>query len=133
MTKVGPSVGDAESDELATSLSMDPAGPVQRQLDAYNARDLEAFVAEYADDVQMFKPPAPQPVIEGKRAMAAHYAAHRFNTPGLHAELVNRMVFGNTVIDHERITGIGPDCVDAAVVFEVRGALIAKVWFFGGE
>jgi hypothetical protein len=109
---------------------VNPAGPVQRQLDAYNARDLEGFVAEYADDVQLFRPPATSPLIEGKAAMAAHYAAHRFNQPGLHAGLVNRMVFGNKVVDHERITGIGPDPVDAAVVFEVHDGLIAKVWFF---
>ena len=27
--------------------------PVQRQLDAYNARDVERFAAEYADDIQV--------------------------------------------------------------------------------
>jgi hypothetical protein len=112
---------------------MNPVGPVQRQLDAYNARDLDAFVAEYADDVQFFKPPAAQPVIKGKKAMAAHYAANRFNRTGLHAELVNRMVFGNKVVDHERITGLSPNPVDAAVVFEVRDGLIVRVWFFNGE
>lgn len=31
---------------------------VQRQLEAYNARDLEAFVAQYADDVELYRPPA---------------------------------------------------------------------------
>jgi hypothetical protein len=36
------------------------AGPVQRQLDAYNARDLERFVAEYAEDVRVFRPPSPR-------------------------------------------------------------------------
>jgi hypothetical protein len=112
---------------------MDPVGPVQRQLDAYNAHDLDAFVAEYADDVQLFRPPAAQAVIRGKHAMAAHYAANRFNQPSLHAELVNRMVFGNMVVDHERITGIGADPIDAAVVFEVHDKLIVKVWFFSGR
>lgn len=27
----------------------DPQAPVQRQLDAYNAHDLERFIAEYTD------------------------------------------------------------------------------------
>ena len=48
----------------------------------------------------------------------------------LHAELVNRMVLGNKVIDHERITGLAPQPVEAAVVFEVNAGLIHKVWFF---
>ena len=49
---------------------MDPTGPVRRQLDAYNAHDLERFVAEYADDVRVFRPPATEPALAGKRAFA---------------------------------------------------------------
>jgi len=66
-------------------------------------------VAEYTDDVEVFRPPATEPVLQGKAAFAAHYAANRFNLPALHAALVNRMVLGNKVIDHERITGLGGD------------------------
>jgi hypothetical protein len=106
--------------------------PVQRQLDAYNDHDLDRFVAEYTDDVQVFRPPATEPVLQGKAAFAAHYAANRFNLPALHAELVNRMVLGNKVIDHERITGLPGDGgpVDAAAVYEVADGLIRRVWFF---
>ena len=109
---------------------MNPELPVQRQLDAYNARDLARFVACYADEVQLFRPPAGEPWMVGKAALAAHYAANRFNLPQLHAELVNRMVLGNKVVDHERISGVRDEPFDAAVVFEVKDALITKVWFF---
>ena len=109
---------------------MNPELPVQRQLDAYNDRDLARFVACYADDVQLFRPPAPEPVLFGKAALAEHYAAHRFNRPQLHAQLVQRMVLGNMVIDHERISGLGDEPVEAAAVFEVTGDLISRVWFF---
>jgi hypothetical protein len=113
---------------------MNPELPVQRQLDAYNARNLASFIAEYTADVQLFRPPETQPFMVGKAAMSEHYATKRFNLPQLQAILVNRMVLGNKVIDHERITGIGDAPVDAAVVFEVnpRG-LICKVWFFGSD
>ena len=119
--------------------------PVQGQLDAYNARDLARFVACYADDVQLFRPPAAEPVMVGKAALSAHYEANRFNLPLLHAELVNRMVLGNKVVDHERISGVREEPFDAAVVFEVRfevksevesevsRALISKVWFFNAD
>lgn len=113
---------------------MTPELTVQRQLDAYNARDLDAFMAEYSDDVQLFRPPAPLPALVGKAAMAEHYATRRFNLPGLHATLVHRMVLGNKVIDHEHITGLGDAPVEAAVVFEVNPqGLICKVWFFGPD
>jgi hypothetical protein len=35
------------------ALSFDPEAFAQRQLDAYNARDLERFVREYAEDVEV--------------------------------------------------------------------------------
>lgn len=107
----------------------DAAGPVQRQLDAYNAHDLERFVAEYADDVKVFRPPNPEPVLSGKAAFGAHYAKNRFNIPALHAELVNRIVSGNKVVDHERITGV-PGMTSAIAVYEVADGKIRTVWFF---
>ena len=113
---------------------MNPERPVQHQLDAYNARDLARFTAAYAEDVLLFRPPAAEPILAGKAAMAAYYATHRFHLPGLHAALVNRMVVGNKVIDHERISGLGDREVEAAVVFEVNHEeLISKVWFFGAD
>ncbi|HTR59424.1 MAG TPA: nuclear transport factor 2 family protein [Casimicrobiaceae bacterium] len=109
---------------------MNAALPVQRQLEAYNAHDLERFVAEYADDVRVFRPPADEPVLSGKAAFAAHYAANRFNLPQLHAEVVNRIVSGNKVVDHERITGLEKQPVEAIAVYEVIEGRIRTVWFF---
>jgi len=109
---------------------LNPVDPVQRQLDAYNAHDLERFVAEYADDVRVFRPPAAEPTLSGKRAFADHYARNRFTLPNLHAEVVDRFVCGNKVVDHERITGLAPGVVEAIAVYEVEGGLIRTVWFF---
>jgi hypothetical protein len=104
--------------------------PVQRQLDAYNARDIERFAAEYTEDVQVFRPPAVEPVLSGKAAFAEHYAKNRFTNSALHATVVNRMVAGSRVVDHERIVGLEADVVEAIAVYEVEAGLIKKVWFF---
>lgn len=112
---------------------MSPADPVQRQLEAYNARDRARFVAEYTDDVQVFRPPAAEPVLSGKQAFGDYYARERFNLPALNAQIVNRIVMGNKVIDHERITGVRPQPFDAAAVYEVVDGLIRTVWFFAPE
>ena len=109
---------------------MNPELPVQRQVEAYNAHDLERFVAQYADDVQVFRPPSMEPVLSGKAAFAAHYANKRFNLPNLHATVVSRMVAGDKVVDHERIAGLEPGIVQAIAVYEVKGTLIQRVWFF---
>ncbi len=107
-----------------------PEGPVQRQLDAYNARHLEQFLAQYTDDVQVFRPPAKEPVLSGKPAFGEHYAKNRFNLPNLHARLVSRMVSGHIVVDHEDITGLAETPVSAVAVYEVVGEQIRTVWFF---
>jgi len=109
---------------------MNPVDPVQRQLEAYNARDLERFVAEYSDDVQVFRPPATDPVLAGKEAFAAHYASKRSTCPGLHATVVARIVSGNTVVDHEHVAGLQDEMVEAIAVYRVDGDRITTVWFY---
>lgn len=109
---------------------MNPVDPVQRQLDAYNARDLARFVAEYTDDIQVYRPPVAEPVLAGKAAFAAHYAKKRFTLANLHADVVNRMVAGDTVVDHERVTGIAEGIVEAIAVYKVRDGKICAVWFY---
>ena len=112
---------------------MNSADLVQRQLDAYNVRDLRAFVACYSEDVQLFRPPAAEPVMSGRAALAAYYSEHRFQLPALHAELINRMVLGNKVVDHERVSGVREQPFEAAVVYEVDAGHIRRVWFFNAD
>ena len=108
---------------------MTPEDYAQRQLDAYNDRDLERFVAQYTEDVEVYRLPSAEPVLVGKAAFAEHYRTQRFSLPNLHAELVNRMVFGNKVIDHERVTGLGDGPSEVAAIYEVTPQGICKVWF----
>lgn len=42
------------------ALTFGPEGFAQRQLDAYNAQDLERFVAEYTENVEVYVLPNPQ-------------------------------------------------------------------------
>ena len=101
---------------------------VQEQLEAYNARDLDRFAATYADTIRIFRLPATEPAIVGMKQLREIYSA-RFSSPNLHAEIVNRMVLGNKVIDHERVRGIREDLVEAAAIYEVTDGLIQTVWF----
>lgn len=108
---------------------MNAAGVVQRQVEAYNRRDLEAFAALFAEDVQIWRLPATAPALAGRAALRAFYAAERFNRPALHAEILHRHVFGNKVIDHERITGLADAPVEMLAIYEVAAGRIARVWF----
>ena len=110
-----------------------PVDVVQRQLEAYNARDLAAFMATYAESIRLYRLPNPAPAFESKAAMAEFYGQHRFSLPGLRAEIFNRMVLGNKVIDHERVYGLPEGVLEAVAVYEISDGLIRAVWFFRGE
>ena len=102
---------------------------VQRQVEAYNRRDIEAFVAAYHDEVRIFRLPSTTPAMVGKAALREFYATQRFNLPGLHAEVRQRIVLGNKVIDQEYVTGVCDPPLEVVAVYEVLGGLITTVWF----
>jgi hypothetical protein len=109
---------------------MTPAEIVQRQLDAYNAHDLERFAGCFSADVRIFRMPAVAPSTVGNAALRAFYAEHRFSIPSLRAELLNRIALGDKIADHERIHGLGAQPSEVMAVYQVIDDLIANVWFF---
>lgn len=112
---------------------MTPTETVQFQLEAYNQRDLESFLGVFSETIQVFRMPALEPSISGKVQLAEFYATQRFNRPNLRADLVNRMAFGNNVIDHERIHGVLEEAFEIAVIYEVVDDLIQTMWAYGAE
>jgi hypothetical protein len=107
------------------------SGPiVQRQFEAANAHDVDRFIAEFAEDARIFVPPATEPTLAGKAAIATHYGTKRFNIPTLHYELLSRLVTGNIVVDHERISGLTPEPYEAILVYQIVGTRVQTAWLF---
>jgi GNAT superfamily N-acetyltransferase len=107
----------------------DPEAVVQRQLEAYNAHDVEAFVATYAEDAELHTHFS-ELVTKGSAEIRARYEA-RFRDNRPHAVIVNRIILGNTVIDHEEVTATFGTTVStsrAVVIYEVKGAAISHAW-----
>jgi hypothetical protein len=113
----------------------DPGSVVQRQLDAYNARDIERFLACFAGDARGFELGMAQPTMDGRDAIRARYAALFAASPQLHSRVVHRTAFGRAVIDHEHVTGRNgsPDVLEIAVVYEVEDGLIRRFHAIRGE
>ena len=106
-----------------------PADLAQRQLNAYNARDIDAFLEPYADDVELYTL-SDKLIGKGKDAMRKQYAGMFAKTPILHCELVNRMVVNNTVVDQERVTfAADREPVQAIAIYKIEGGKIKKVYF----
>lgn len=113
--------------------SLSPETVVQRQLDAYNAHDLDAFLATYAEDAQQFEHPGK--LLASGRAQIRERMTVRFQDTRLHARLIKRVVMGNLVIDHEDITRTfpeGPGKMELVAIYEVRDGLICNGSFLFG-
>ena len=110
-----------------------PEVVIQRQLDAYNAKNLDAWLSTYAPDARQFELGG-QLLAQGHAQIRVR-TAPRFVEPDLHARLLRREVFGNVVIDHEDVTRTfpeGPGRIELVCVYVVEQGLIQSASFAFG-
>lgn len=108
-------------------ITISPVDLVQQQLNAYNAHDLEAFLAPYAEDVEIYQFPNTL-LSKGKEQMRKDYLFIT-KVPKLFCRLQNRVVQGNMVIDHEEVSGFGPKPLHAVAIYLIEKGKISKVYF----
>ena len=101
---------------------------VQRQLNAYNARNVDAFLEPYSNDVELYNFPD-KLISKGKDAMRKGYEVFFKNTPDLHCEIKSRIVQGNYIIDKESVSGFGKNKLEATAIYYINAGKIAKVYF----
>ena len=112
---------------IAGKLS--PADLAQGQLDAYNAQDLDAHCAFFADDIVVADLNGAV-TIQGIEAYRAKYTQVFADFPDNRAELANRIVVGNTVVDHERVSrGPNGPFFEVMAIYTIAGGKIARVDF----
>lgn len=102
---------------------------VQRQLDAYNAQDIAAFLGCYADDAELatLNSGVNQ---NGLDAIRKRHEDLFAQFPQNRAKLVNRIDLGTTVIDHEAVErSPGGETFEVAAIYTIRGGKIARVDF----
>lgn len=110
-----------------------PLTVVQAQLDAYNAKDIDALLATYAPDAEQY-------VLHGERLAQGHAQMRerflaRFAEPDLHARLLSRTVVGAMVVDCELVTRNFPEglgTVEMLCVYEVVDGRIQRASFATG-
>lgn len=105
-----------------------PEALAQRQLAGYNARDIDAFLEPYSEDVALYQYPG-QLIYRGKAVMRERYSAMFARSPHLHCELVSRVVIGNVVIDQESVSGHRDGVTHAVAIYTVSDGKISRVEF----
>ena len=101
------------------------------QLVAYNAQDMEAYLALFHADAVLINLPDQTVVAEGLEAIREMYTA-RFATPGLRCDVHHRSEIGNIAIDRETVHTDANPPVDILPMYEVTGGKIARIFFIRG-
>lgn len=111
-----------------TLIKETPLALVQRQLNAYNARNIDAFLEPYAAEVEVYTYPD-KLMYKGKENMRQRYAGMFERMTNLHCEIEERTINGNIITDKEIVSGVGPSPVKATAIYHIADDKIAKVYF----
>lgn len=107
--------------------------PVEQQLEAFNARDLDAFLEAYAAETRI-EDGRGEAILSGRPEMRAFYGDLFENSPELHCEVVNKVAVGNWVLHEEQLQGLQaegfPEEAHAAVAYQVEEGRITFVRMF---
>ena len=112
---------------------LSPLAVVQAQLDAYNAKDIEALLQTYAADAEQYTLHG-ELLAKGREQLRARFLT-RFAEPDLYARLVSRTVVGPVVADTELITRNFPEglgTVEMLCIYEVLNGQIQRASFVMG-
>lgn len=109
---------------------MEQLVPTQKQLEAYNNRDLEAFLKCYSDDC-VVEDAEGNILMANREEMGKRYKGLFEESPNLHCHLVSRVVVGDYVLDEENVTGSrgSKEMNHVVAVYKVNNGLIQHVRF----
>ena len=109
---------------------MNPEKIVQQQVEAYNARDIDTFVACHHPEAELFNFSETVPFTIGLEKIKGIYQDVFENSPNLNTQILNRIVFDNKVIDHEIVTGRKEiEHIELIAIYEIKEGLIGKAHF----
>ena len=120
-------IKDGVVHQVEDLLQQTPVDVVQWQVNAYNARNLEAFAAAYSPNAKLYEYPN-QLLAAGRVEIRKRYERLFAETPALHVQILHRLGSGRTVIDQERVTGLGGSKTqDGFAIYEVADQAIQNV------
>jgi imidazolonepropionase-like amidohydrolase len=131
LTSIASVIKDGVFLQASDIIKETPEQIVQRQINAYNAKDIEAFLDTYADTIEIFNFPN-ESTLTGKEQLRSRYMTMFGGDSRLYCEIKNRIVIGNKVIDKEYVR-FDDRYSDVIAIYEIEDGKIAKVTFVREE
>ena len=99
---------------------------IDRQIDAYNARDIDGFLDCYASEA-VIEDGRSNVLMRGREEIRAEYEPFFHDFPSLRGEVIQRISVGSWTVDEEVISGWQPQPVTAVVAYHVEDGRIDRV------
>lgn len=102
------------------------------EVNAYNAGNIDAFVARYAPDAEIYDlSNTTVPIAKGSKQIREIWGGMFKQLPNLHCHVVSRTIMGNKCVAIESISAVGPTPVIGVgtYFFNLKTGLIEKVYF----
>lgn len=98
---------------------------IQRQVETYNAHDLEGFVACFAEDAVLMELASGRVFATGRKEIRRAYTATFARLPRAGVTITQRASIGAVVVDVERIHADGSHAV---AIYRVSEGAITHLW-----
>lgn len=121
--------------QVKAKQSRESLAVIEQLIKAYNARNIEAFVKMYDENVEFYAFPN-ELLFKGKEKLIARYGIMFKKLKCIKSSPIKRIVYGNIVIDHELSETCSTDenVIDKRSEFvssyEIENGKITKVLFF---
>jgi hypothetical protein len=102
---------------------------IDKQMKAYNNRDIDNMMPLFSDDIKIFNFSDIKSLVNGIEECKKMFSELFNLSPKLNAEIINTIAFDNKVIVHEYIFGRnGSDQkTEQVIIFEVKNEKINKI------
>ena len=115
--------------DTLTDIERTALEAAQKQLAAYNNRDIEDFLDAYSDSVKVYGFPG-KLNYEGKEAMRKRYSNLFAQYSMLHCTVISEIVKGNKVVHEEMVVFDDPEkLVHAVCIYIVENGKITEAHF----
>jgi hypothetical protein len=126
---------------IVKPTAVPPLNVVMAQIEAFNQRDLEGFLATYDSGAELYDLASGRPLATSQATLRERYRDQFENDcqetigrpcPDLHVNVISTQTVGNFVIAKESARlQIDTPPMEFVVVYEVIDAKIRRAWFIG--
>jgi hypothetical protein len=107
---------------------MDFGKIIEKQVTAYNNKDIDAFLGCFTREIKIYNFPKTI-MMDGIHELEDFFSKRFSQTTPLKCEVVNRIKVKNTIIDHEIVSGIAEIPMEFVVMYGFYEDKISEVYY----